>query len=171
MGVAGGAKQNHSLVRGEHVPPWKDRQKQRERCVSVKWTTLVPRLALFRPGLVCMTPAGGPGGPPSPHCSESLVDEIKYGQGIPSPPSFGRTFYFSSLYRTAGRASWVQEHPNDSLTGTRGKRGSQGKERYPSTSPLTTGCSEARMAQRSDSGLPSRFKLGWECLRSLKGHI
>ena len=61
MGVAGGAKQNHSLVRGEHVPPWKDRQKQRERCVSVTWTTLVPRLVLSRPGLVCMTPARGPG--------------------------------------------------------------------------------------------------------------
>lgn len=61
MGVVGGAKQNHSLVRGEHVPPWKDRQKQRERCDSVKWTTLVPRLVQSRPGLVCMTPEGGPG--------------------------------------------------------------------------------------------------------------
>lgn len=36
---------------------------------------------------------------------------------------------------------------------------------------LTTGCLEAGMTQSSDSGLPSRFKLRWECLRSLKGHI
>lgn len=103
MGVAGGAKQNHSLIRGEHVPPWKDRQKQRERCVSVTWTTLVVSAVQTWPRV--HDSSKGTWGPLSPHCSESLLDELKYGQGILSFHSFGRPFYFSSLYRTAGRAS------------------------------------------------------------------
>lgn len=94
MGVVGGAKQNHSLVRGEHVPPWKDRQKQRERCDSVKWTTLVPRLVQSRPGLVCMTPAGGPGAHLVPTAQSFFLMRFKYGQGILSFHSFGRPFYF-----------------------------------------------------------------------------
>ena len=123
-------------------------------------------------------PSTGTWGPFSPHCSESLVNGIKYGQG-----GCKRYHHFTPLVDLFifPVCTGEQKGPPESTgapsrltkTGPGEERAMRRKNATPSTSLSTLltsspGRSEAGMTQRSDSGLPSWFKLRWECLRSLK---